>query len=250
MRRERREQRSISLGGREVRYSVVVSPTARATRIRVGPAGVEVILPATAPADRAASFLSERAGWVLDQINRVESMGELRRTRTSEQPGTVLLGGERIPLAITATDTNRHFVTVQRHDNRLCVRVPQGVKVDVGRAVQQWMRREARWVIEARVGVWAKAMKRRPNRLFIRGQRTKWGNCSRLGNLSFNWRLVMAPLGSLDAIVIHEMAHLIEPTHKTRFWLVVRSHCPDYANRIRWLTVHSQELIAPLLGLE
>jgi predicted metal-dependent hydrolase len=89
-------------------------------------------------------------------------------------------------------------------------------------------------------------MKRTPNRVYIRGQRTKWGNCSNRRNLSFNWRLVMAPQDSLDAIVIHELAHLIEPTHEVRFWLLVRSHCPDYDRNVRWLTVNRAALFAPL----
>ncbi len=67
------------------------------------------------------------------------------------------------------------------------------------------------------MAIWSKALKRKPNRVYVRGQRTKWGNCSKLRNLSFNWRLVMAPDEVLDAIVIHELAHLIEPNHETKF---------------------------------
>ena len=65
-------------------------------------------------------------------------------------------------------------------------------------------------------------------RVYIMDQRTKWGGCSRRGNLSFNWRPVMAPPEVLDYIVVHELAHLTERNHSTRFWLIVRSYCLEY----------------------
>ena len=53
------------------------------------------------------------------------------------------------------------------------------------------------------------------------GQRTKWGNCSSLGNLCFNWRLVMVSNFVLRCIVTHEMAHLAIPDHSRKFWLTI-----------------------------
>ena len=58
------------------------------------------------------------------------------------------------------------------------------------------------------------------------GQRTKWGNCSPLQNLSFNWRLIMAPEAVLRYLVTHEAVHLAVPDHSQEFWLTVRSLCP------------------------
>jgi predicted metal-dependent hydrolase len=84
------------------------------------------------------------------------------------------------------------------------------------------------------------------NRMYLRSQRTKWGNCSPLRNLSFNGRLVMAPPSVLDYIVVHELAHLRESAHSARFWLVVQSYGPDCAMSRRWLTSHQDELLAGL----
>lgn len=88
-----------------------------------------------------------------------------------------------------------------------------------------------------------KEMRQRPCRVFIMGQRTKWGGCSRLWNLSFNWRLVMAPPEVLDYIVVHELGHLAEPYHSTKFRLIVRSYCPNYDRHRRWLGEHEDLLM-------
>ena len=90
-----------------------------------------------------------------------------------------------------------------------------------------------------------------PGRLYVMGQRTKWGGCSRRRNLSFNWRLVMAPPEVLDYIVVHELVHLIEPYHSKKFWLIVRSRCPRFETYKRWLRENEDRLGigAPRIGL-
>jgi predicted metal-dependent hydrolase len=52
----------------------------------------------------------------------------------------------------------------------------------------------------------------------------------------------MAPSEVLDYIVVHELTHLIEPYHSTRFWLIVRSHCPEYERHRRWLRDNQERL--------
>src|SRR5436305_1213405 len=105
-------------------------------------------------------------------------------------------------------------------------------------------RRPDRSDIMARLEERATRMKVKPGRVYVMGQRTKWGNCSRLRNLSFNWRLVMAPGEVLDYIVVHELAHLIEPSHSPRFWLIVQSHCPQFDRHRRWLREHREAIEA------
>ena len=67
------------------------------------------------------------------------------------------------------------------------------------------LRKQARERIELHIAEVGKRLKRAPNRIYVMGQRTKWGNCSARCNLSFNWRLVMAPDFVLRYIVTHEM---------------------------------------------
>jgi predicted metal-dependent hydrolase len=81
-------------------------------------------------------------------------------------------------------------------------------------------------------------------RIAIRDQRTRWGSCSSRGTLSFNWRLVLAPLDVLEYVVVHELCHLREPNHSTRFWALLEEARPGFAAERAWLSRHGWELQA------
>ena len=81
-------------------------------------------------------------------------------------------------------------------------------------------------------------------RIRIGGQRTLWGSCSARGTLSFNWRLVLAPLEVLDYVVVHELCHLRVPDHSRRFWTLLERHRPQWRQQRDWLHRHGPELLA------
>ena len=66
------------------------------------------------------------------------------------------------------------------------------------------------------------------NKITIRNQKTRWGSCSRKGNLNFNFKIVFLPSHLADYIIVHELCHLGEFNHSKRFWNLVVKAVPDY----------------------
>ena len=95
-------------------------------------------------------------------------------------------------------------------------------------AEQRLYRDKAREIFEQKVSYYAQMMGVSYGRIAIRDQKTRWGSCSGEGNLNFNWRLIFAPAGVLDYVVVHELAHRKEMNHSPRFWRVVEDTMPEY----------------------
>jgi len=72
-------------------------------------------------------------------------------------------------------------------------------------------------------------------RVRFRRMKSRWGSCSSRGNLSFNTLLSHLPEGMVEYVVLHEMAHLLEMNHSPRFWAILESEMPDFAERRRML---------------
>ena len=96
-------------------------------------------------------------------------------------------------------------------------------------------RERAREIITRRVEYFAPQVGVTYNRIFIKEQKTRWGSCSSLGNLNFNWKLILLDTELLDYVVVHELAHRKQMNHSAAFWSEVEKVLPDYRERRRRL---------------
>ena len=238
-------QQRIVLCGCHVDYDVVVSRGAQQTRIRVGPSGVEVVRPAGASDEDVSAFLRRNESWVLAQLDRVASLPTLRQP-VRRQPGEILYRGERTPVRVEFLDTKARGNRVALSEGEIVVRRGLETQTPAVRGLENWLRKQARSTIADYLPAVTARIGKGPGRVYVMGQRTKWGNCSSRSNLSFNWRLVLAPDFVLRYLVAHEVVHLVVPDHSAKFWLTVQSICPDMERAKQWLSRHHAELTVRL----
>ena len=240
-------QHRIVLRGSRVDYKLIASKGAR-TRVRVGPGGVEVLKPAGASDGDVSAFLHRNESWVLAQIDRVAGLSALIRP-LGQKSGQILYRGERTPVRVEFVDTKARGNRVAWSDGEIVVRRGPKTQTPAVRGLENWLRRQARSAIAGYLPVVTAQIGREPGRVYVMGQRTKWGNCSSRGNLSFNWRLILAPDFVLHYLVTHEVVHLVVPDHSAKFWLTVQSLCPDMERAKQWLSRHHAELTVSLAGV-
>lgn len=87
-------------------------------------------------------------------------------------------------------------------------------------------------LIQERVSYFNKIYAFKYNKINIKNQKTRWGSCSKKGNLNFNYRIIFLPENIRDYVIVHELCHLKEFNHSKKFWNLVGKIIPDYL-RIR-----------------
>lgn len=93
-----------------------------------------------------------------------------------------------------------------------------------------------------RVGYFAPKVGVAAARVAVRELGNRWASCTMAGNLAFHWKCMMAPLTSIDYIVVHELCHLLHRKHGEAFWNEVDKVLPDAQSSKEWLRVNGAAL--------
>lgn len=97
------------------------------------------------------------------------------------------------------------------------------------------LKAKAKEIADIKVSYWNDFYKFKYNKVTIKNQKSRWGSCSRKGNLNFNYKIAALPEKLVDYIVIHELCHLGEFNHSRNFWNLVAKTAPDYKDSVREL---------------
>ena len=221
--------------GRSIAVTLVPNRRARRYVLRLRPDGsARVTIPRGGSAIEAQRFVRRNSQWLERQYLRMAA----RPTGPREWLiGTeILLRGE--PVKIEARSEGER-VWIRFGGEVLAVADPEA---DLRSAVEQHLWRLAAKELPPRVLEFA-ALHRLPvRRVAVRNQKSRWGSCSRRGTISLNWRLIQAPAFVRDYLVVHEIMHLKEMNHSSRFWSEVERAFPDYETAEQWLKRHASLL--------
>jgi predicted metal-dependent hydrolase len=210
-------------------YRIRRSPRARRVRVTVDADGsVTVTLPRKAPERAAKEAVQELAPWIARRRRVLARAAE----EVARPAGTVPYLGATLMLQPQPGRERVH----RRGDVLL---VPDG---DPRAALERFYRRSARTEIGARLDAATARAGSAYTGLTIRGQRTRWASCSSEGAMSFNWRLLLAPVEILDYVVEHEVCHLEVMDHSPRFWALLESRARDWRTHAAWLRRYGSTL--------
>ena len=113
--------------------------------------------------------------------------------------------------------------------------LPESKREEAAEILRTWYIQKAKEKIAPRVKRFADNLGVNYANVKISNMKYRWGSCTTKNNLNFNWRLIKAPLPVIDYIIVHELAHLIEPNHTPRFWNIIKVQIPKYRQAKEWL---------------
>jgi predicted metal-dependent hydrolase len=196
-------------------------------------AGFVMTMPRRASLADARAFALKSESWMRQAL--------LKRAHPVEVEDGAVIMLRGVEHRIVSTGKIRGLVT---HDEDLkLLHVPGGAN-HMKRRLVDWLKAEAAHDLDVASTRYARAMDAEFRKLNVRDQKSRWGSCSSDGVLSYSWRLILAPSFVLDYVAAHEVAHLREMNHSTRFWRLVLKHCPDSRAAMAWLKRNGARLHA------
>lgn len=198
---------------------------------------IVVHAPAKASDEAIQQVVDSRRQWIFEKLKHAQKYRDL-----PHPPGKELVTGES---AIYLGRSYRIEVVGDglneiEFANRFLIPALHAIKRKG--AMREWYLARANEKILPRVERHAHELGVEFKRATIVDNRYRWGSCTVHDNVTFNWRLIKAPTFVIDYIIVHELAHLIEPNHTPRFWNVVRAQVPRMEKARAWLTENGQIL--------
>lgn len=211
------------------RYVVVRTGRRRTVAISVEPQGrVLVLAPHDAPSDRIHAIVNRRRDWIHRQQRRFATMPAPRPPRAWVNGETHRYLGRQYRLRIRKGASSE--VRLRGAFFTAVVKDP-GNRSEVARLMRHWYRERALTLLEGRVAsalgatTWLADVK--PT-VALRAMRKRWGSATPRGILYFNVEIIQLPVGCIDYVIAHELAHLKVPNHGPAFWRMLTRVMPDW----------------------
>lgn len=178
---------------------------------------------------KAINFVNEHMGWIMTELAKIPE------TKKFENGDKFLLFGKKAEIC--------HLP-----DARCGVRL-EGEKLVVSggaeflhRRVKDYIKKEAQRIFYAESQKLAQKINKKINGVSIKDTKSRWGSCSSLNHINYNWRIALAPDYVIAYLLAHEVSHLRYQDHSPAFWECVNCLNPDWKNGHNWLKKHGKSL--------
>lgn len=196
--------------------------------LRVHPTSGRVRVSAPLRTDMQAlrTFLVSKVSWIKKQQNRLQAQASQARREYLSGESHYAWGK---PYRLKVEEVNQK-PGVELKQGQIILRVRPGANRQMKQAVMEaWYREQLKTVAPAVISKWEKIMGVKVERLYVRQMKTRWGSCSPTRrSIRLNSELAKKPGQILEYVVVHELAHLLEPTHNEHFKALMDRHLPDW----------------------
>jgi predicted metal-dependent hydrolase len=202
---------------------LIKNQRAKHLRITVKPfENVRVTLPVGVSFREAEKFVHSKSDWIKKHQQKIKST-EHKRTVFDEDTN---FRTKKHKLIINKTDDKE--ITARISGGEINVLYPQRLSVQqesvqffIRRVIEEALRIEAKQYIPARVKEFAEKFNFVYNKVFIKNIKSRWGSCSKKGNLNFSLHLMLLPEELIDYVILHELAHTEQHNHSKNFWAIL-----------------------------
>jgi predicted metal-dependent hydrolase len=176
--------------------------------------------------DTIRVFAISKVGWIKQQQTKLLEQ-ERETPREYVERESHYVWGKRYLLAVSEGDEPP---SIELKHSCMLLRVRPRTDEDKRQAlVEEWYREQLKKAVPLLLARWQPLLGVRVERFFVQRMKTRWGSCNpRTNSIRLNTELAKKPRTCLEYLVVHEMIHLIEPTHNARFVALMDGAMPQW----------------------
>lgn len=187
---------------------------------------VTLVVPKGTRLPVARAYVATKLGWIRTQRARFANQARETPRRFVERE-THYLWGRRFLLEVKHQD-GKPNVRLDHRRITLIVR-PGSTEAVRARVIHEWQKSLLHEIVPRLIAKWGPRLGVRVTGYFLQRMKTKWGSANPgAGHIRLNTELVKKPKDLLEYVIVHEMIHLVEPTHSERFIALLDQHYPSW----------------------
>jgi predicted metal-dependent hydrolase len=187
---------------------------------------VTLVAPNATRLEVARAYAASKLGWIREQQTKLQKQAREAPRRFVERESHQVWG-------------RRHLLTIKYREakpsisldhKRITLTVRPGTdERRRSELIHDWHKALLHEAVPALIQKWEPKLGVKVRAYFLQRMKTKWGSCNhRSGHIRLNTELVKKPKDLLEYVIVHEMIHLLEPTHSERFIAILQQHYPSW----------------------
>lgn len=184
--------------------------------------------PKSMPLYQIIDFIDKKQSWISTKTNQLNSV--LQKNKYIVNYEEIFFLGKRYKVVETIGVENPYIT-----NQTLLIENTKNINKKK-QTLRQWYMMNTEQILIPRIQKLSQSMKLDFSSIKIINSKAKWGMCDSKRNLYFNWKLLMLSAELIDYVIIHELSHILEMNHSSKFWEIVKSVLPNFA--------HSKEVLS------
>ncbi len=187
---------------------------------------VTLVAPTATRLDVARAYAISKLGWIRAQQTKLQNQARETPRQFIERESHYLWG-RRYLLTVACAEAKPN---VSLDHKRITLTARPGSSAEKrAEVMHEWHKSLLHEVVPGLIAKWEAKLGVQVQRYFLQRMKTRWGGCNhRSGHIRLNTELVKKPKDLLEYVIVHELAHLLEPTHNERFTALLDRHYPTW----------------------
>ncbi|ROL84133.1 M48 family metallopeptidase [Pseudomonas chlororaphis] len=187
---------------------------------------VTLVAPSSTRLEVARAYAISKLSWIRDQQKKLEAQARESPRQFVTRESHYVWG--RRYLMVIVYQVAKPSVSLDHKRITLTVRPGSDAKIRA-EVMHEWQKRQLHAVVPPLIKKWELKLGVRVAGYYLQRMKTKWGSCNyQAGNIRLNTELVKKPKDLLEYVIVHEMVHLLEPTHNDRFISILEEQYPTW----------------------